>query len=159
MFFSSPGSLVMAWLTVPVILLSMACCSTTTPEAAAPSPPAPVNSADAEVSATVEQWKQAMLQQDVNGAMAVYSERFRHELLGGKAEERAYLEETMRTGNLQGVRVDTSQARVDVREQQAIVAPIRIESPPGGFGALNYALRLHQEQDGWKITARSASHE
>lgn len=146
-------------LVLPVVLVALARCSTTSPEIASPPPAPPEPTEHIEVSSAVEQWKQALLQKDVHGAIALYSNRYRHALLGGKMEERAYLEETLLTGNLDGLRVDTSQANVNVSGPRATVAPVLLESAPGGFGTLSYVLHLHKEEAGWKITARAPSNE
>jgi ketosteroid isomerase-like protein len=97
-------------------------------------------------------WKQALLAEDLDGLMALYSEDFEHERWGDKAGMEAFLQQVFAMGFLQDAQIDVENAAIAVEGDAATASNIVLQ---GDFGTYDTSMQLRKEEGTWRIAAGS----
>ncbi len=106
------------------------------------------------VTAQVNKFAEAMKAKNIDGIMAVFSEKFEHYEWGDKAGAREFLQQAVDVGYLDGLEVDLSKMQVKVDGATATVYPIDIR---GNFGSTTVELVFTNENGNWLVTGLDAS--
>ena len=107
------------------------------------------------VDKTLADWKAAAEKQDIDGMLAAYSEEFKSEQGGGKAELKGFLTNVKEQGYLEGAKADLTKAQTKIEKDTATVGPIDLSS---NAGAVTLALTLKKDPDKvWRIVATEQS--
>jgi len=106
-----------------------------------------------QISALLEQWKQAILAKNVDALMATYSENFAHDGYEYEAPDKAafkeYIEGSIDMGGFDNVEVDLESANISIEDGKATVYPIDYTN---WEGSIVIELTLAKEKQGWMIT-------
>jgi len=124
--------------------------------AAATTAAAPAAAADpqAGIMTTVKAWTDGLIAQDIDAAMATFSENFEHYEYGDKAGVKDFIGQAIDMGYLEGLEVELEDAEVELDGGEATVYPIELM---GAFGSVTFELVLTQEGGAWKVTGMDAS--
>ncbi len=115
---------------------------------------APKGPTDEELIAQlVTTWQQAIINKDMDAAMAIHSERFSNAEAADKAAWRSYLDWISASGYLDGATVDASGAQTTITEGTATVGPLVLSTAAGVF---NMELSLAKEEGGWMVVSSTA---
>jgi ketosteroid isomerase-like protein len=103
---------------------------------------------EAEVRASLQEWRAALLAQDLDTLMTSYSDNFSSNQGGTKEELRRFLQGAIDAGYLDGADVSLENTVVTVEGDRAVAAPVGLTSAAGGM-----ALRLELVREGgqWLI--------
>jgi hypothetical protein len=96
----------------------------------------------------ITEWQAGVTAKDIDRMMAVYSESFAGSRGEDKAGVRAFMEQAMAAGYLDGVQIDTTGATTTIEEGKATVGPVKLT---GAMGAVNITMNLVKEEAGWLI--------
>lgn len=106
------------------------------------------------VTAQVNKFAESMKTKNLDGVMAVISEKFEHYEWGDKAGFREFLQQAIDVGYLDGLEVDLSKMQIKVEGATATVYPIDIR---GNFGSTTVELVFTNENGNWLVTGVDAS--
>lgn len=106
------------------------------------------------VQKQVEQFKAMMLAQNIDGLVALFSDKFEHYEWGNKAGAADFMKNAKEMGYLDGLEVDISRAAKTAEGPKFKVYPIEIS---GSFGSTTVELIFAKEGDAWKIIGLDAS--
>ncbi len=106
------------------------------------------------VTAQVNKFAEAMKTKNLDGVMAVFSEKFEHYEWGDKAGAREFLQQAIDVGYLDGLEIDLSKMQIKVEGATATVYPIDIR---GNFGSTVVELVFTNENGNWLVTGLDAS--
>lgn len=106
------------------------------------------------VTAQVNKFAEAMKAKNLDGVMAVFSEKFEHYEWGDKAGAREFLQQALDVGYLDGLEVDLSKVQVKVEGTTATAYPIDVR---GNFGSTTVELVFTNENGNWLVTGLDAS--
>jgi len=127
---------ILAVSTVVTLIFGCAC----TPEGAG---------VEAEVMATMDEYRRAFLAADVEALLALYSEDWRDHHGSTKEYLKAGYEEMREKASHKGLEVDLSKIEVVVDGDTATVTPVTLSSPEG---SITYTHTLKKEADGvWRL--------
>lgn len=121
-------------------LLPLSCTTTSAPTES--------GNADSRVRAAVTTWAAAMQSQQVDAAVACYSDSFQHAEWGDKNGVRSAIEQARVIGYLDGMQIDTSAMQVSREEGYYRAGPVRMT---GGFGDDLLTLHLREEGGAMRI--------
>ncbi len=110
-------------------------------------------SPEEEIAAQLEAWRDAMTNKDIEGIMALFSEKFSHYDWQDKAGAKMFIEEAMNLGYLDDVTVLLDDAEIKVDGDVASVYPVDIE---GSFGAISMELIVSRTNGTWLLTGMDA---
>jgi len=103
------------------------------------------------IDKTLADWKAAIEKQNVDGMMAAYSEEFKSERGGGKAEMKGFLTNAKEQGYLDGVKVDMAKAQTKIEKGAGTVGPIELST---NAGSMIVTLTMKKDPDKvWRIVA------
>jgi hypothetical protein len=98
---------------------------------------------------TLASWKAAIEKQDIDGMMAAYSEDFKTDRGGSKAEMKGFLTNAKDQGYLDGAKADMTKAEIKIEKGTATVGPVDLSS---NAGAMTIELSLKRDPDKvWRI--------
>ncbi len=100
--------------------------------------------AESRVRATVTTWATAMQSQQVDAALACYSESFQHAEWGDKSGVRNAIEQARVIGYLNDIRIDTTAMLVSREQDYYIAGPVRMIGISGD-DVLTFRLRAEGE--------------
>lgn len=104
---------------------------------------------------TLNGWKAALENQDIDAMMAFYSEDFTTDRGNTKEELREFFQGAKDQGYLEGAQADLSAAETTIEDGTAEVGPIYLSSDAG---SLDTTLFLKKEEDGvWRIVGSEMS--
>ncbi len=106
------------------------------------------------VTAQVNKFAEAMKAKNVDGIMAIFSEKFEHYEWGDKAGAREFLQQAIDVGYLEGVEIDLSKMQVKVEGSTATAYPIDVRA---SFGATTVEMVFTKENGNWLVTGVDAS--
>lgn len=106
------------------------------------------------VTAQVNKFAEAMKAKNLDGVMAVFSEKFEHYEWGDKAGAREFLQQALDVGYLDDLEIDLSKIQIKVEGSTATVYPIDIR---GNFGSTTIELVFTNENGNWLVTGLDAS--
>jgi len=106
------------------------------------------------VTAQVNKFAEAMKAKNLDGVMAVFSEKFEHYEWGDKAGAREFLQQAIDVGYLDGLEIDLSKMQIKLEGSTATVYPIDIK---GNFGSTTVELVFTNENGNWLVTGLDAS--
>jgi ketosteroid isomerase-like protein len=104
------------------------------------------------IQARIQAWSEAMMEQDIDGILAIIADDFHHPDAGGKEQIRLLLEMAIAQGYLDGGRVswDDMEIRVSDDGQTASAGPIDLSGPPGEIAV---TVDMAKGDDGeWYLT-------
>ena len=101
------------------------------------------------VTGVINGWEAALLEQDMEKAMAYYSEDFEHYEWGDKAGLTEFLEEAEAMGYMDDAETDLGEMEIEIEETKATAYPIDLTA---AFGSSTIELTLTKEGDAWMIT-------
>ena len=132
----------MAMAALALVVLAAGCATTAkiTPEEA--------------VAAKVEAFKAAMIAKNLDGMMAVFSEKFEHYEWQDKAGAKDFMSQAIDMGYLDGIEVNTEDKELKIEGSTATVYPVEIS---GSFGSVTLELVFTDEAGNWMITGLDAS--
>jgi len=98
----------------------------------------------------LEQWKAAAAALEFDKALALYSDKFSSYEYGDKAGLKSFLNDTKSQGDLAGMAVDTTKAKVEIDKKKgtATVTGIEVKAK---FGSAAISLDMAKEKDNWLI--------
>jgi len=102
------------------------------------------------VTKVLDQWKAATVALDFDKAMALYSDKFSSSEYGDKAGLTSFLKDAKSQGELEGIAVDTSKAKVEVDKKKGTASVTGIEVK-AKFGSAAINLDMAKEKDSWLI--------
>lgn len=106
------------------------------------------------ISAQVNKFAEALKAKNLDGVMAVFSEKFEHYEWGDKAGAREFLQQALDAGYLDDLQVDLSQMQIKVEGSKGTAYPIDIK---GNFGSTTVELIFTNENGNWLVTGLDAS--
>jgi len=106
------------------------------------------------IDKTLAGWKAAVEKQDIDGMIAAYSEDFKSERGGGKAEMKGFLTNAKDQGYLDGAKVDMAKAEIKIEKNTATVGPVDLSS---NAGSITVGLAMKKDPDKvWRIVSSEA---
>lgn len=106
-----------------------------------------------QIEALLEEWKEAVLDDDVDRFMATHSENFAHDgyeyAADSKAELREFIESSRDQGAWEQVELSLEDAEIEIDGDEASVHPIDFAN---WQGSITIELVLAKEEEGWLIT-------
>ena len=106
-----------------------------------------------EITRQMGKWSTAIESKDMDGIMALFSDRFEHYAWKDKEGARMFIEEAINMGYLDDVKVLLEEAEIKVAGDVASVYPVDIA---GSFGSLNMELIVGREKGVWLLTGMDA---
>lgn len=106
------------------------------------------------ISAKLDAFKTALLAKNIDGIMALFSEKFEHYEWNDKAGAKDFLSQAIDMGYLDGAEVDLSKKEIKLEGDTATVYPIEIS---GSFGSVTVELVFTNEGGNWMVTGLDAS--
>ena len=100
------------------------------------------------IGTLLEQWKAAVIAQDIDAQMALLSDNFEGSE-GDKEETREFMLQVKEMGYLEDAQVLLEEAELTIEGNTATVSPIEIET---AMGMATADLTLTKETTGWIIT-------
>lgn len=101
------------------------------------------------IDKTLASWKAAIEKKDIDGMLTAYSEDFKTERGGGKAEMKRFLTNAKDQGYLEGAKVDMAKAEIKIEKNTATVGPIDLS---GDMGSITVELAMKKDPDKvWRI--------
>jgi ketosteroid isomerase-like protein len=100
------------------------------------------------VSATMADWKAALIAHDMDKLMETYSENYVNTQGGGKESVREFISGAIDQGYLDNTKVNLEDAKITIEEGKATVAPVEVTSDTGVY-VLEYELQ--KENGAWLI--------
>lgn len=107
-----------------------------------------------QVEAMVNAWVAAAKAQDIEAMMAPFADKFYNSQLGDKAGARAFLQNAMDMGYLDGVEVSMEDAEVEIEDGKASMYPIDVD---GAFGSITIEFIAEQVDGAWKLVGMDIS--
>ncbi len=98
----------------------------------------------------LDQWKAASVALDFDKALALYSDKFSSYEYGDKAGLASFLKDAKSQGELEGLAVDASKAKVEVDKKKGTAAVTGIEVK-AKFGSAAIDFDMVKEKDAWLI--------
>lgn len=105
------------------------------------------------VAQVVATWQQAIVDKDIEAAMAIHSENFSNAEASNKEMWKSYLEWVDASGYLDGATIDASASETVIEEGTATVGPIVLNTMAGVF---RMQLKLAKEETGWMVVSSEA---
>jgi hypothetical protein len=105
------------------------------------------------VAQVVATWQQAIIDKDIEAAMAIHSENFSNAEAANKEMWKSYLEWVDASGYLDGATIDASGSETVIEEETATVGPIVLSTMAGVF---RMQLKLAKEEAGWMVVSSEA---
>ncbi|MHC4265891.1 MAG: YybH family protein [Planctomycetota bacterium] len=102
------------------------------------------------INTTMNTWKQAIIAQDVDAFMAVYSEDFSGSDGAGKEQIREFMEGAFDQGWLENIDVNLEIAQLEITDDTAEFSPVELVGDAGGM-TLDFTLKKEDENT-WRIT-------
>lgn len=102
----------------------------------------------------INKFAQALKAGDVEGVMAVFSDKFEHYEWGDKAGAKEFLQQAKDAGYLEGLDIDVGKVQVKVEGDKATAYPIEVF---GNFGSTTVEFVFTNENGTWLITGLDAS--
>lgn len=106
-----------------------------------------------EITQQMEKWSAALISKDIDSIMALFSDKFTHSAWGDKEGARAFIEEAISGGYLDGVKVLLDDAKIKADGDVGSVYPVDID---GSFGSLSMELIVGRENGKWLLTSMDA---
>lgn len=106
------------------------------------------------IGAKVVAFKDALLAKNLDGMMAIFSDKFEHNEWGDKAGAKDFMSQAIDMGYLDGAEVNLEDKEIKVEGDTASVYPIEIS---GSFGAVTVELVFANEAGNWMVTGLDAS--
>lgn len=106
-----------------------------------------------EIRIQIEKWRTAMIDQDLDGVMVVFSEKFEHFDWRDKDGARRFIQEAMDFGYLDDIEVNLDDAEIKVDGVMGSVYPVDMSGP---FGSLTMELFVTREDGVWRLTGLDA---
>ena len=100
------------------------------------------------ISCTMGKWKEALLAQDLDKLMEVYSEDFESMEGGDKEASREFLEGFFEQGYADGAEVDLEEAETTIEENEAEVSGVELMLDSG---PIYLDIYLQKEEKAWLI--------
>ena len=104
------------------------------------------------IAKVLDQWKAATVALDFDKALGLYSDKFSSYEYGDKAGLKSFLKDAKSQGDLEGMAVDISKAKVEVDKKKggASVTGIEVKAK---FGSAAISLDMAKEKDTWTVKA------
>jgi len=102
------------------------------------------------INATMANWKEALITQDLDKFMDSYSEDYESDRGFGKEEIRGFMERGIDEGFLDDIEVDIEGAEIAFEGDKAQVAPVVWI---GERGEMTMEFTLQKEEDTWRIVS------
>ncbi len=105
------------------------------------------------VSATMADWKAALIAHDLDNLMGTYSENYVSTQGGGKDSVREFLAGAIEQGYLDNVKVNLEDAQITIEGDKANIGPVELTSDAGTY-VLEYTLQ--KEEGIWLIVGSTS---
>jgi len=101
------------------------------------------------VQAKVEAWAAAMVAQDLDGMMALFSNDFEHYEWGDKEGAKEFMSEAIDMGYLEDIEISLDDMTLEVDDDEVIAYPIELSA---SFGSATITLTFIKEDYGYLIS-------
>ncbi len=101
----------------------------------------------------MDNWKTAMLGQNIDEIMKNYSEEFTSQNSADKQQVNDFLESIIAQGYLDDIKIDIENADIRIEDNTAVVDPVNITTISGD--TMTLTLTLQKEKDTWLIKKSS----
>jgi ketosteroid isomerase-like protein len=106
------------------------------------------------INTTMNSWKQAIIDNDVDAILAGYSEDFSSERVEGKDQMREFMEGAIDQGWLENIDINLEIAQLTITDDTAEFAPVEIIGDNGEM-ELNFTLKKEDKKI-WRIISSGA---
>ena len=120
----------------------------------AAAPAAPPADPKAEALAAAKAWVDGLIAEDIEKAMALVADDFKHWEYGNKAGLKAFLDNTNEMGYLDDLEANYENMKLDIEGEEVTLYPVDLS---GYFGKVTLELVLKKKDGAWKITELDAS--
>lgn len=101
------------------------------------------------IQTTIDNWKHAMMEQDLDTIMANYSEEFTSGRVNNKEEMREFMQRAIEDGWLDYIDINTEIAQLTITDGTADYSPVEIA---GDFEPMVFEMTLKKEgKRNWRI--------
>jgi ketosteroid isomerase-like protein len=100
------------------------------------------------INATMTEWKEALIAQDLDKLMETYSEDFEGEMSSGKEETREFMAEVFEQGYVDGAEVDLEAAETTIEGDRAEFSGVELMLDTG---PMTLDFTLQKEEQTWLI--------
>jgi ketosteroid isomerase-like protein len=101
------------------------------------------------INTTMSNWKQALIDMDVDAILAGYSEDFSSERVQGKDEMREFMERAIDEGWLENIDINLEIAQLTITDDSAEFAPVEIIGDAGEM-EIEFTLKKEDKKT-WRI--------